>query len=31
MRRADRGQDDAWIRAFLHRAPMGVLATVANG
>ena len=32
VRRADRAMtDDAWIRAFLHRAPMGVLATVQEG
>jgi nitroimidazol reductase NimA-like FMN-containing flavoprotein (pyridoxamine 5'-phosphate oxidase superfamily) len=30
MRRADRAQDDAWIRAFLHRAPFGFLATLAG-
>jgi len=28
MRRDDRAQDDAWIRAFLHRAPFGFLATL---
>jgi nitroimidazol reductase NimA-like FMN-containing flavoprotein (pyridoxamine 5'-phosphate oxidase superfamily) len=28
LRRSDRGKDDAWIREFLHRAPVGVLATV---
>ena len=29
VRRHDRAvEDDAWIRAFLHRAPWGVLATV---
>lgn len=28
VRRRDRGKDDAWIRAFLHAAPYGVLATV---
>ncbi len=29
MRRADRGVDDeAWIRAFLHTAPLGFLATI---
>lgn len=28
MRRCDRGKDDAWIRAFLHAAPFGFLATV---
>jgi nitroimidazol reductase NimA-like FMN-containing flavoprotein (pyridoxamine 5'-phosphate oxidase superfamily) len=32
MRRKDRAVDDeAWIRAFLHRAPFGYLATVASG
>lgn len=28
VRRRDRGKDDAWIRAFLARAPFGFLATV---
>jgi nitroimidazol reductase NimA-like FMN-containing flavoprotein (pyridoxamine 5'-phosphate oxidase superfamily)/uncharacterized damage-inducible protein DinB len=28
IRRHDRGKDDAWIRAFLHAAPYGFLATV---
>jgi nitroimidazol reductase NimA-like FMN-containing flavoprotein (pyridoxamine 5'-phosphate oxidase superfamily) len=28
LRRRDRGKDDPWIRAFLHAAPMGFLATV---
>jgi hypothetical protein len=32
VRRADRGVDDeAWIKALLHRAPVGTLATVYNG
>lgn len=31
LRRRDRGKDDAWIRAFLHRALWGVLATAAAG
>lgn len=32
VRRADRAvEDDAWIRAMLHRAPVGSLATVYNG
>lgn len=32
VRRRDRAVDDeAWIRAFLHRAPVGVLATVHDG
>lgn len=32
LRRADRGvDDDAWIKDFLRRAPMGALATVADG
>jgi uncharacterized protein len=32
VRRSDRAvEDDAWIRAFLHRAPIGVLATVHEG
>ncbi len=32
VRRADRAVDDeAWIRALLHRAPVGVLATVYDG
>jgi uncharacterized protein len=32
VRRRDRAvEDDAWIRALLRRAPMGVLATVAHG
>lgn len=30
-RRRDRATDDAWIRAFLARAPWGVLATVEGG
>ena len=30
-RRRDRSMDDAWIRAFLARAPWGVLATVEDG
>lgn len=30
-RRRDRGQDDGWIRAFLHGAPFGFLATVDEG
>jgi len=30
MRRSDRAQDDVWIRAFLHRAPFGFLATLVN-
>lgn len=28
LRRRDRGKDEEWIRAFLKRAPFGVLATV---
>jgi len=32
LRRPDRGvEDDAWIKDFLRRAPMGALATVADG
>lgn len=32
MRRRDRTvEDDAWIRAFLHRAPLGILATSHEG
>ncbi len=32
MRRRDRAvEDEAWIRAFLHRAPVGALATVHEG
>lgn len=32
VRRADRAiEDEAWIRALLHRAPMGTLATVYDG
>jgi nitroimidazol reductase NimA-like FMN-containing flavoprotein (pyridoxamine 5'-phosphate oxidase superfamily) len=32
VRRQDRAvEDEAWIRAFLHRAPVGTLATVRNG
>lgn len=30
-RRRDRGRDDPWIRAFLHGAPYGFLATVDEG
>lgn len=30
LRRRDRGKDDAWIRAFLHAAPVGYLATVGD-
>lgn len=30
MRRHDRGKDDAWIKAFLHAAPFGFLATVGD-
>jgi len=30
-RRQDRAKDDAWIRAFLHRAPFGSMATVCDG
>ena len=31
VRRSDRAvEDDAWIKAFLHRAPVGVLATVSG-
>ena len=31
VRRSDRAvEDDAWIKAFLHRAPVGVLATVSD-
>ena len=28
LRRRDRGREEAWVRAFLHAAPMGFLATV---
>jgi uncharacterized protein len=28
VRRRDRGKDEPWVRAFLHRAPYGFLATV---
>lgn len=28
MRRSDRAQDDAWIRLFIHRAPVGTIATL---
>jgi uncharacterized protein len=32
VRRRDRAvEDDAWIRTFLHRAPLGFLATVGTG
>ncbi len=31
LRRRDRGKDDAWVRAFLERAPFGHLATVGEG
>lgn len=31
VRRRDRAQEDPWIRAFLHAAPMGFLATVGEG
>ncbi len=31
IRRRDRGKDDAWVAAFLRRAPYGVLATVGDG
>lgn len=31
LRRADRAQEDAWIRAYLKRAPFGVLATLREG
>jgi len=31
IRRQDRAKDDAWIRAFLHRAPFGSMATVHDG
>jgi nitroimidazol reductase NimA-like FMN-containing flavoprotein (pyridoxamine 5'-phosphate oxidase superfamily) len=32
IRRQDRAvEDDVWIRAFLHRAPVGTLATVSGG
>jgi hypothetical protein len=31
LRRQDRGKDDAWIRAFLHAAPWGFLASVGDG
>jgi len=30
LRRSDRGKDDAWIKAFLHAAPYGFLATVGD-
>lgn len=29
--RKDRAKDDAWIRAYLHRVPFGMLATEFNG
>ena len=31
VRRRDRGKDEAWVRAFLHQAPFGFLATVGEG
>ncbi len=31
IRRRDRAQDDAWIRAFLHSGAWGALATVSEG
>lgn len=31
VRRRDRAKEDPWIRAFLRRAPTGVLATVRDG
>ena len=31
IRRQDRAKDDAWIRAFLHHAPFGSMATVCDG
>lgn len=31
LRRRDRSKDDAWIRAFLRRAPFGFLATTGEG
>lgn len=31
LRRKDRGKDDAWVKAFLHRSPVGVLATSNEG
>jgi uncharacterized protein len=31
VRRRDRGKDEPWVRAFLHRAPYGFLATVDEG
>jgi len=31
IRRKDRAKDDAWIRSFLHRAPMGTMATTCDG
>ncbi len=31
MRREDRAQEDAWVRAYLSRAPFGFLATVVDG
>lgn len=31
IRRAERAKDDAWIRAFLHRAQFGSMATVHDG
>lgn len=31
MRRHDRGMDDAWIRAFIAAAPVGVVGTVDDG
>lgn len=31
LRRRDRGKDDAWVRAFLERAPYGFFATVGEG
>jgi nitroimidazol reductase NimA-like FMN-containing flavoprotein (pyridoxamine 5'-phosphate oxidase superfamily) len=31
MRRKDRGKDEAWIKTFLQRAPVGVMATSYEG
>jgi nitroimidazol reductase NimA-like FMN-containing flavoprotein (pyridoxamine 5'-phosphate oxidase superfamily) len=31
IRRSQRAKDDDWIRSFLHRAPIGVMATENNG
>ncbi len=31
LRRSDRSADEAWIREFIHEAPVGVLATASEG